>query len=63
MCFAGHPDMQKLSALDLSVENPPVKSVHRRSGPKHEQILSTNTRGFDDVNEEIVLALTQKKIF
>ena len=61
MCLARHSDMQKPSVSDLVVENLPAKSVHRRREPKYAQMLSQNTRGFDDEKEDSVLALMQKK--
>jgi len=61
MCLASHSDMQNPSAADLSAGKFPVKSVHRRREPKYVQILSQNTRGFNDEKEETILALMQQK--
>ena len=61
MCLARHLDTQKPNVACFSVDQNPVKSVHRRREPKYVQILSQNTRGFNDEKEEMVLALMQQK--
>ena len=59
-----HSDMQKPGVAGLSVDKNPDKSAHRRREPNYVQILSQNTRGFDNDKEEMVLALMrQKNIF
>jgi hypothetical protein len=61
MCIARHSDIQKLGVAGLSVEKKSDKSAQRRSEPNYVQILSQNTKGFDDDKEEIVLAIMQQK--
>jgi len=61
MCLARHLDTQKPNVAGFPVDQNPVKSVHRRREPKYVQILSQNTRGFNDEKEEMVLALMQQK--
>jgi hypothetical protein len=61
MCIARHSDMQKLGVAGLSVEKNPDKSAHRRREPNYVQILSQNTKGFDNDKEEMVLAIMQLK--
>ena len=51
MCLARHLDTQKPNVAGFSVDQNPVKSVHRRREPKYVQILSQNTRGFNDEKE------------
>jgi hypothetical protein len=59
MCIARHSDIQKPCVAGLSVEKNPDKSAHRRSEPNYAQVLSQNTRGFDNDKEEMVLAIMQ----
>ena len=53
--------MQKPSAAGFSVDKNPDKSAHMRREPNYVQILSLNTRGFNDEKEEMVLAMMQQK--
>ena len=52
--------MQKPSAAGFSVDKNPDKSAHRRREPNYVQILSQNTRGFNDEKDKMVLAVMKQ---
>jgi hypothetical protein len=52
---------KKPCVAGLSFDKKPDKSARRHSEPNCVQILSQNTRGFDNDKEEMVLAIVQQK--
>jgi hypothetical protein len=57
MCITSHSDTQTPGAADLSADENPDQSAHRRSGRSAEfrASLSQNTRGLDDASKASLL--------